>query len=55
MIMPHAGSLLTGMYTSLLQPLFDYADVARGEISEGCCKELITAPTEPRITEEHLK
>ena len=27
-------------YTSLLQPLFDYADVAWGEISEGCCKEL---------------
>ena len=28
------------VYTSLLQPLFDYADVAWGEISEGCCKEL---------------
>ena len=27
-------------YTSLLQPSFDYADVAWGEISEGCCKEL---------------
>ena len=23
-----------------MQPLFDYADVAWGEISEGCCKEL---------------
>ena len=31
---------LDRVYTSLLQPLFDYADVARGEISEGCCKEL---------------
>ena len=28
------------VYTSLLQPLFEYADVAWGEISEGCCKEL---------------
>ena len=28
------------VYTSLLQPLFDYTDVAWGEISEGCCKEL---------------
>ena len=28
------------VYTSLLQPLFDYADVAWGEISEGCYKEL---------------
>ena len=28
------------VYTSLLQPLFDYSDVAWGEISEGCCKEL---------------
>ena len=28
------------VYTSLLQPSFDYADVAWGEISEGCCKEL---------------
>ena len=28
------------VYTSLLQPLFDYADVAWGKISEGCCKEL---------------
>ena len=28
------------VYTSLLQPLFDYADVAWVEISEGCCKEL---------------
>ena len=28
------------VYTSLLSPLFDYADVAWGEISEGCCKEL---------------
>ena len=28
------------VYTSLVQPLFDYADVAWGEISEGCCKEL---------------
>lgn len=27
-------------YTSLLQLLFDYAEVAWGEISEGCCKEL---------------
>ena len=27
-------------YTSLLQPSFDYADVAWREISEGCCKEL---------------
>ena len=31
---------LDRVYTSLLQPLFDYADVAWGEISEGCCKEL---------------
>ena len=28
------------VYTSLLQPLFDYADVAWEGISEGCCKEL---------------
>ena len=28
------------VYILLLQPLFDYADVAWGEISEGCCKEL---------------
>ena len=30
------------VYTSLLQPLFDYTDVAwgGGRISEGCCKEL---------------
>ena len=28
------------VYTSLLQRLFDYADVAWVEISEGCCKEL---------------
>ena len=28
------------VYTSLLQPLFDYADVAWVEISEGCCKKL---------------
>ena len=30
------------VYTSLLQPLSDYAsaDVAWGEITEGCCKEL---------------
>ena len=28
------------VYTSFMQPLFDYADVAWGEISEGCCKEL---------------
>ena len=28
------------VYTSLLQPLFDYAGDAWGEISEGCCKEL---------------
>ena len=28
------------VYTSLLQTLFDSADVAWGEISEGCCKEL---------------
>ena len=29
------------VYTSLLQPLFDYTDVAwGGGISEGCCKEL---------------
>ena len=28
------------VYASLVQPLFDYADVAWGEISEGCCKEL---------------
>ena len=28
------------VYTSLLQPWFDYADVVWGEISEGCCKEL---------------
>ena len=26
------------VYTSLLQPSFDDADVAWGEISEGCCK-----------------
>ena len=31
---------LDRVYTSLLQPLFDYADIAWGEISEGCCKEL---------------
>ena len=28
------------VYTSIVQPLFDYADAAWGEISEGCCKEL---------------
>ena len=28
------------VYNSLVQPLFDYADAAWGEISEGCCKEL---------------
>ena len=28
------------MYTSLLQPLFDYTDDAWGKISEGFCKEL---------------
>ena len=28
------------VYTSLLQPLFDYADVAWVEISEESCKEL---------------
>ena len=28
------------VYTSLLHPLFDYADVAWQGISEGCCKEL---------------
>ena len=28
------------VYTSLVQPLYDYADSAWGEISEGCCKEL---------------
>ena len=28
------------VYTSLLQPLFDYPDVAWVEISEECCKEL---------------
>ena len=28
------------VYTSLVQPLFDYADVAWGEISKGFCKEL---------------
>ena len=28
------------VYTSLLQPLFDYTDVAWGEISKGFCKEL---------------
>ena len=28
------------VYTSLLQPSFDYADVVWEEISEGCCKEL---------------
>ena len=28
------------VYTTLLQPLFDYADVAWEGISEGCCKEL---------------
>ena len=28
------------VYTSLLHPLFDYADVAWEGISEGCCKEL---------------
>ena len=31
---------LDRVYTSFLQPLFDCADVARGEISEACCKEL---------------
>ena len=38
------SSLMLGaskqVYTSLLQPSFDYADVALGKISEGCCKEL---------------
>lgn len=29
----------TKVYTLLVQPLFDYADLAWGEISEGCCKE----------------
>ena len=28
------------VYNSLVQPLFNYADAAWGEISEGCCKEL---------------
>ena len=28
------------VYNSLLQPLFDHAGDAWGEISEGCCKEL---------------
>ena len=28
------------VYNSLVQPLFDYADAAWGEISEGCCKKL---------------
>ena len=28
------------VYTSLLQPLNDYADFPWGEILEGCCKEL---------------
>ena len=28
------------VYTTLLQPLFDYADVAGEGISEGCFKEL---------------
>ena len=28
------------VYTSLVQPLFDYADAAWGEFSEGWCKEL---------------
>ena len=28
------------LHTSLLQSLFDYADVAWVEISEGCCKKL---------------
>ena len=28
------------VYTSLLQPSFDNPNVAWGEISEGCCKEL---------------
>ena len=28
------------VHTSPAQPLFDYADAAWGEISEGCCKEL---------------
>ena len=25
------------VYTSLVQPLFDYADASWGKISEGCC------------------
>ena len=28
------------VYNSLMQPPFDYADAAWGEISKGCCKEL---------------
>ena len=28
------------VYSSLVQPLFDYVDVAWGKICEGCCKEL---------------
>ena len=28
------------VHTSLVQPLFDYADAAWGEISDACCKEL---------------
>ena len=46
------------VYTLLLQPLFDNAYAACGEISEGCCKR-VTPPKEPRssndITQEHLK
>jgi len=36
----HALEASKQVGTSLVQPLFDYADVARGEISEGFCKEL---------------
>ena len=44
-LLSHVQSCLTleasrQVYTSLLQPSFDYADVVRGEILQGCCKEL---------------
>lgn len=44
-LLSHVQSYLTleasrQVYTSLLQPSFDYADVVWGEILQGCCKEL---------------
>ena len=44
-LLSHVQSCLTleaskQVYTSLLQPSFDNPNVAWGEISEGCCKEL---------------